>query len=119
LAVLLAVLERRAQLRFSDQDVFVNVTGGLRLIEPATDMAVVAALTSSLLDKPVSGKTVFLGEVGLGGEIRPVSSTERRLAEAKRLGFERAFVSASSTMKSEISTVAIAHVSDLAHQFAA
>lgn len=118
LAVLLAVLERRAQLRFHDQDVFVNVTGGMRLVEPAADLAVVAALSSSLLDRPLPGDAVFFGEVGLGGEVRPVSSTERRLSEAQRLGFRRAFVSARSTTKSNVRTVSIAHVADLAQQFA-
>ncbi|MDP3911194.1 MAG: DNA repair protein RadA [Gemmatimonadales bacterium] len=93
LAVLLAVLERRGGLPFGGLDVFVNVTGGVRLIEPSTDLAVLAALVSSVHDRPVPADTVFLGEVGLGGEIRPVTAAERRLVEAGRQGFRRAFLS--------------------------
>jgi len=85
----------------------------MRLVEPASDLAVVAALGSSLLDRPLPADAVFLGEVGLGGEVRPVSSTERRLSEAQRLGFRRAFVSARNTTKSRVQTVSIAHVADL------
>ncbi len=120
LAVLLAVLERRADMRFHDLDVFVNVTGGMRLVEPASDLAVVAALISSLRNRPVPANGVFVGEVGLGGEIRPVASTERRLAEAVRLGFDRAFVSARARQsESPSKTVGIANVSELANALAA
>ena len=93
LAVLLAVLERRGGTAFTDLDVFVQVTGGLRLTEPASDLAVAAALVSSVLNRPSPPDAVFLGELGLGGEIRPVGGLERRLAEASRLGFHRVFVS--------------------------
>ncbi|MGH7569655.1 MAG: DNA repair protein RadA [Gemmatimonadales bacterium] len=96
LAVLLAVLERRGGLAFGNLDVFVNVTGGVRLLEPSTDLAVMAALVSSVHDRPVRADTLFLGEVGLGGEIRPVVGVERRLAEAGRQGFRRVFLSARS-----------------------
>jgi len=96
LAVLLAVLERRGGLPFGERDVFVNVTGGVRLIEPSTDLAVVAALVSSVHDRPLPADAVFLGEVGLGGEIRPVAGVERRLSEAARQGFRRVFLSARS-----------------------
>ena len=82
LALLLAVLERRGSLPFGNLDVFVNVTGGMRLFEPSTDLAVMAALVSSVHDRPVPADALFLGEVGLGGEIRPVVGVERRLAEA-------------------------------------
>src|SRR5207245_4328356 len=94
LAVLLAVLERRGGLPFGTLDVFVNVTGGARLVEPSTDLAVLAALMSSVHDRPVPADAVFLGEVGLGGEIRPVVALERRLAEAARQGLRRAFLAA-------------------------
>ncbi|UCC48317.1 MAG: DNA repair protein RadA [Gemmatimonadota bacterium] len=96
LALLLAVLERRARLRTSDLDVFLNVVGGLRLSEPAADLAVVAAIASAIRDVVLSPGAVFVGEVGLGGEIRPVHQIERRLAEAGRLGFRRAFLAESS-----------------------
>src|SRR5204862_1288992 len=84
LAVLLAVLERRGGLPFGALDVFVNVTGGARLVEPSTDLAVLAALVSSVHDRPLPPDAVFLGEVGLGGEIRPVAGLERRLGGAAR-----------------------------------
>jgi DNA repair protein RadA/Sms len=93
LAVLLAVLERRGGLPFGGLDVFVNVTGGVRLLEPSTDLAVLAALVSSVHDRPVPADALFLGEVGLGGEIRPVAAAERRLVEAARQGFRRVFLS--------------------------
>src|SRR5206468_226393 len=96
LAVLLAVLERRGGLPFGNLDVFVNVTGGVRLIEPSTDLAILAALVSTVHDRPVPADALFLGEVGLGGEIRPVAGVERRLAEAARQGFRRVFLSARS-----------------------
>ncbi len=93
LALLLAVLDKRAGLSFSQLDVFLNVVGGVRLQEPAGDLAVAAALASSVYDRPVGAEAVFLGEVGLGGEIRPVSQSERRLAEAAKMGISTAFMS--------------------------
>lgn len=98
LALLLAVLERRAGLRFGQLDVFLNVVGGLRIVETAADAAVVAALASSVIDRPLPNDAVFVGEIGLGGELRPVGQMERRLAEAARLGFGRAFVPTRSTL---------------------
>ncbi|MGQ0648253.1 MAG: DNA repair protein RadA [Gemmatimonadaceae bacterium] len=92
LALLLAVLDKRAGLSYASLDVFLNVVGGLRMIEPAGDLAVVAALASSVYDRPLGTDAVFLGEVGLGGEVRPVSQTDRRLAEAAQLGFTTAYV---------------------------
>jgi DNA repair protein RadA/Sms len=90
LSMLLAVLETRLGLRFSDREVYLNVTGGLRVNEPAADVAAAAALISSLLDIPVPHHTIFFGEIGLSGEIRPVSRQDIRLREAAKLGFERA-----------------------------
>jgi DNA repair protein RadA/Sms len=119
LAMLLAVLERRAGFPFHDLDVFVNVTGGVRLVEPASDLAVVAALVSSINDRPLPPDTVFLGEVGLGGEVRPVAGIERRLAEAERLGFRRVFVSGRTRLAAEIDAVRIAHVAELGSRLAA
>jgi DNA repair protein RadA/Sms len=92
LALLLAVLEKRAGLAFGQLDVFLNVVGGVRLLETAGDLAVAAALASSIFDRPVPGDAVFLGEIGLGGELRAVGQIERRLAEAARMGFRRAFL---------------------------
>ncbi len=88
-ALLLAVLEKKAGLDLAGSDVFVNVAGGLRLDEPAVDLAVVAALASSHIDRAVDPKTVLFGEVGLGGEVRAVTAVEARIAEARQLGFER------------------------------
>ncbi len=92
LHMLLAVLEKRVGLKLADQDVFVNVAGGVRIIEPATDLAVAMAVASNFREQPVDPHTILLGEVGLGGEIRSVSQTERRLREAARLGFTRAVI---------------------------
>jgi DNA repair protein RadA/Sms len=93
LAMLLAVLDRHAGLFVVDQDVFVNVAGGLRLNEPAADLAVLLAVASSHVRKPIAGRTVMIGEVGLTGELRRVPRMDERLAEAARLGFTRAIVS--------------------------
>jgi DNA repair protein RadA/Sms len=92
LALLLAVLDKRAGLSFAQLDVFLNIVGGVRLQEPAGDLAVAAALASSVYDRAVPTDAIFLGEVGLGGEVRPVSQTERRLGEAAKMGMRRAFL---------------------------
>ena len=90
--LLLAVLEKRAGYLFGNQDVYLNIVGGLRLDETACDLAVCVALASSLLDLPAGDKTVAIGEVGLGGEIRTVTHLESRLREAQRIGFEKAII---------------------------
>ena len=92
LALLLAVLERRAGIRVADQDVYASVVGGVRLHEPGTDLPLALAVASAVTDVPLPGHVVVTGEVGLGGEIRQVSHVKRRLAEAVRMGFERAIV---------------------------
>ncbi len=92
LALLLAVLEKRAGLSFAQLDAFVNVVGGLRMQEPTGDLAVAAALASSVYDRALEPEALFMGEVGLGGEIRPVSQMERRLSEAANLGMRQAYV---------------------------
>ena len=88
LAMVLAVLESRCGINFASQDVFLNVAGGLRLSEPAADLAVAAALISSIAKQPVPGDTVLFGEIGLTGEVRPVPLTPQRLKEAEKLGFD-------------------------------
>jgi DNA repair protein RadA/Sms len=113
LALLLAVLERRARLRTSDLDVFLNVVGGLRLAEPAADLAVVAAIASAIRDIVLDSEVVFVGEVGLGGEIRPVRQVERRLVEAGRLGFQRAFLARSSDVAGKDLPVTLGRVADV------
>jgi len=89
IALLLAVIERHAGLRFSDRDVFVNVAGGIRLDEPAADLAAAVALASSLLGRPVAPDAALFGEVGLSGEIRAVSAARLRAREAAKFGFTR------------------------------
>ncbi len=90
LALLVAVLERFAGLSFADKDLFVNVVGGLTVREPAADLAIAAALISALSDRSLPRRAVFFGEIGLLGEIRPVSRVEARLREAEHLGYDRA-----------------------------
>ena len=120
LALLLAVLERRGGLPFGNLDVFVNVTGGVRLIEPSTDLAVLAALVSTVHDRPVPADALFLGEVGLGGEIRPVAGVERRLAEAARQGFRRVFLSARSRgTSSDLEVIGLEGIGELTRRLAA
>jgi DNA repair protein RadA/Sms len=120
LALLLAVLERRGGLPFGNLDVFVNVTGGVRLIEPSTDLAVLAALVSTVHDRPVPADALFLGEVGLGGEIRPVAGVERRLAEAARQGFRRVFLSARSRgTAGDLEVIGLEGIGELARRLAA
>jgi DNA repair protein RadA/Sms len=91
-AMMLAVLERRCGLPLSSKDIFVSTVGGVRLTEPACDLAVALALAGAAIGKPLAKGTVAVGEVGLTGEIRPVTGVGRRLAEAARLGFTTAFV---------------------------
>jgi DNA repair protein RadA/Sms len=121
LAVLLAVLERRGGASFSNLDVFVQVSAGVRLREPGADLAVAAALLSSLHNVPTPSDAIYLGEVGLGGEIRPIAGLERRMSEATRLGFTRIVCSARSNPSFGPSTrlSACSHVSDLVRALAA
>jgi DNA repair protein RadA/Sms len=92
LALLLAVLEKRAGLSFAQLDAFVNVVGGMQLREPAGDLAVAAALASSVFDRALPPDSIFVGELGLGGEVRTVSQVERRIAEAANMGMQRVFL---------------------------
>ena len=120
LAVLLAVLEWRAETSFADLDVFVQVTAGVRLNEPGADLAIAAALLSSLHNRPAPADVIFLGEIGLGGEIRPSGAIERRIAEAVRLGFHRVFGSSRSTVQVPgASLVGLDHVEQLVRALAA
>lgn len=92
LSILLAVLEKRGNYRLSANNVFLNVAGGVRISEPAVDLAVCCSIVSSLLDKAVDNQTVLIGEVGLGGEIRSVGHIEKRIQEAEKLGFKRIII---------------------------
>ncbi len=89
LNMLLAVLEKRVGFKLAQKDVFLNIAGGLRVTDPALDLSVIAAVLSSNVDAPIEGDVCMTGEVGLSGEIRPVSRIEQRIAEAEKLGFKR------------------------------
>ena len=97
--LILAVLEKRVGLSLANQDVYVNVAGGVRIVEPAVDLAIAVAVASNLKDRPVDPNTVVIGEVGLAGEVRGVSQIEKRIKEAARLGFERVIVPTHSIQK--------------------
>ena len=99
LAMLLAVLHRHAGIPLIDQDVFINAVGGVRIGEPAADLAVCLAVVSSFTDKPIPGKVVVFGEIGLAGEVRPAPRGQERLKEAAKLGFEKAIVPKSNAPK--------------------
>jgi DNA repair protein RadA/Sms len=95
-SLLVAVLGKRMGIEMGDQDIFVNVAGGLKVDEPAADLGIVSAMISSFLDKPVSPDMVVFGEIGLAGEVRGVSQPELRIKEAKKLGFNRCLLSNSN-----------------------
>ncbi len=118
LNMLLAVLEKRAGFRLAAKDVFLNMAGGLRITDPATDLAVIAAILSSDKNLPLDQQFCFTGEIGLSGEARPVNRIENRLAEASRLGFKRIFVPAFNKKgidlkRFQIEIVPIRHLGDL------
>ncbi|RMF02216.1 MAG: DNA repair protein RadA [Chloroflexi bacterium] len=99
LLLIVAVLTKRVGIRMADQDVFVNVIGGLQINEPASDLAVAAAIASSFRNRPVAADIALVGEVGLSGELRAVGHLETRLKEAAKLGFKRCLLPASSQIK--------------------
>ena len=117
LNMLLAVLEKRAGFKLAAKDVFLNVAGGLRVSDPACDLAIVASILSSNFDLYISPKVCFAAEIGLSGEIRPVSQIERRIAEAEKLGFEEIYISSfnkeSSFATRGIKVTAISSIADL------
>ncbi|MCA1596176.1 MAG: DNA repair protein RadA, partial [Chloroflexi bacterium] len=95
--LIFAVLEKRLGIRLSNQDIFLNVVGGVKIMEPAADLAIALAVVSSLNGLPIHPHMVVIGEVGLSGEVRAVSQAERRLGEAQRLGFTRAVLPCRNT----------------------
>ena len=113
LAMLLAVLHRHAGIACFDQDVFVNAVGGVRISEPAADLAVLLAVVSSLRDKPLPKKLAVFGEVGLAGEVRPAPRGQERLREAAKLGFTQAIVPKANTPKQPIDGIEIIAVDRL------
>ncbi len=114
--LLMAVLEKRAGIHLGDQDAYVNIAGGMRINEPAIDLAIVMALASSFRNSAIDEKTVIFGEVGLAGEVRSVSSAEQRVREAAKLGFRRCILPKSCVAKlgdvSGIEVVGVANVSE-------
>lgn len=117
LQLLLAVLEKRGGFHFGVKDVFVNIAGGIKVEDPATDLAIVVALLSSYEDVPVPMHICFAGEIGLNGEIRAVNRIEQRIAEAARLGFEKILVSKfnakSIPANAGIQVVSVAKIEDV------
>lgn len=96
IALLVAVLGKRMGIEMGDQDIFVNVAGGLRVDEPAADLGIVSAMISSFMDRPVASDIVIFGEVGLAGEVRGVSQPEARIKEALKMGFSGCILSKSN-----------------------
>jgi len=107
LALLLAVLHRHSGIACYDQDVFVNAVGGVRITEPAADLAVLMAVVSSLKNKPLPKKLVVFGEVGLAGEVRPVQRGQERLKEAAKLGFTHALIPAANQPRQAVSAIKV------------
>ena len=107
LAMLLAVLHRHAGVATWEQDVFVNAVGGVRIGEPAADLAVCLAVVSSLTDRPIPGKVAVFGEIGLAGEVRPAPRGQDRLKEAAKLGFEKAIVPRANQPKAKIAGIEV------------
>jgi len=119
LAMLLAVLHRHAGIACSDQDVFVNAVGGVRITEPAADLAILLAVVSSFREQPLPEKLVVFGEVGLAGEVRPAPRGQDRLREAAKLGFRRALIPKANAPKQPLDGVEIIAVERLADAVAA
>ena len=113
LNMLLAVLEKRAGFKLSAKDVFLNMAGGLKVSDPACDLAVICAVLSSNFDFAIPGDVCFAGEVGLSGEIRPVSQSDRRISEAARLGFKKIFLSSYSATEAAPEGIEVVKVADV------
>lgn len=113
LAMLLAVLHRHAGVACFDQDVFINAVGGVKIAEPAVDLAVLLAIVSSLKNKPLDNKLIVFGEVGLAGEVRPIQRGQDRLKEAAKLGFTKAIVPKANVPKQRIEGIEVIGVERL------
>lgn len=113
LAMLLAVLNRHAGIPCFDQDVFINAVGGVKIAEPAVDLAVILSIISSLKNKPLESKLIVFGEVGLAGEVRPVQGGQMRLKEAAKLGFTKAIVPKANAPKTKITGLEVIAVERL------
>ena len=120
LSILLAVLERRANLKVGSYNVFLNMAGGLKIYEPSVDLAVCCAIASSYMDRNSKSKFVVVGEVGLGGEVRSVSHIDKRIQEAEKLGFENIVIPSNNMktikVKSKINIIPVENVNDAIEQ---
>src|SRR5208283_2912203 len=119
LAMIIAVLDARCGLSVGANDIYLNIAGGLRIVEPAADLAVAAALVSALTETPVPGDTVVFGEIALSGDVRQVGHTEARLKEAAKLGFVQAWMPIprgrrrQAAFGAELETSPVGHLSEL------
>ena len=113
LNMLLAVLEKRAGFKIGSKDVFLNITGGISIDDPALDLAVIAAILSSGNDLVISHQYCFAAEIGLAGEIRPVPRLEQRISEANKLGFEKIFISKHTKISQKSFDIEIVHLSSV------
>lgn len=111
-ALLIAVLDKKVGLRLGNSDTYINAVGGVKLVEPAVDLAIAVAVASSYREVPVFPGTVVIGEVGLTGEIRPVSALDVRLKEAAKLGFKRAIVCAGQRVRDYLETIRVTNVAE-------
>ena len=107
LNMLLAVLEKRAGFALGSKDVFINITGGISIEDPALDLAIIAAILSSYHDSPISQKICFAAEIGLSGEIRPISKIDQRIQEAEKLGFKSIVISKYSKLSIEKKSIGV------------
>ncbi len=113
LSILTAVLSKRAKIQLASQDVIVNVVGGLKIFDPALDLAICLAIASSLLNLPIQKDLIVLGEVGLGGEVRPIKQLSNRLKAAAELGIKRALLPPASQADKKIKPIFIKNISEL------
>lgn len=112
--LLLAVVEKKCGINLSQSDVYLNIAGGLKVQEPAADLGIVSAVMSGYLNVPISNDVCFSGEVGLTGEVRAVSNLERRISEAKKMGFKTIFVPYMKMEKTEgINVIRIKNIIEL------
>ena len=119
LNMLLAVLEKRCGFKLGTKDVFLNIAGGIKVADPATDLSIVSAILSSNIDVPIQPKTCFAGEIGLSGEVRPVNRIEHRVSEAEKIGFNTIVISknnlkAAKSSARKIKIVTINNIEQLA-----
>jgi DNA repair protein RadA/Sms len=113
LSLLLAILEKRLEMPMSSHDVFASVAGGLRIAEPALDLAILTAIASSMQNRPVRAKTMIVGEVGLSGEVRGITQIDRRVSEAAKLGFTTVVVPETNRSQVQESSVEVISVTDI------